>query len=127
MLSGLLLSATTAVACNSDVETIEGRELPEPWHLTEAPDEGDLSVEALYGGSVCTEFRRWEVEESSTSVVVHAIVFRATGDCTDDLVGELHTVRLEEPLGDRPLLGCDPEDSSADCRDVNRLRGGDQP
>ena len=46
---------------------------------------------------------------------------RDTGDCTDDLVVEPHTVELEEPLGDRPLHGCEPgSDLDADSLDVGR-------
>lgn len=102
-------------ACSSDAG---GREEAR-WRLTAEPDGRRIELRAEFGGSSCTEFDSWAVDETEAQVEIRAVIVRDTGDCTDDLVVEPHTVELEEPLGDRPLHGCEPgSDLDADCLDV---------
>ncbi len=89
------------------------------WALVEEPVGTTYELGAAFGGSSCTEFREWEVEEGSTEVEVRAIVtFSGEADCTADLVYEPYTLRLATPLGQRELLGCDPDDDDRDCTQV---------
>lgn len=116
-----LLGLVVAIGCGSSGGA-GGSLRPVLWHVTETTRENVFEVEALYGGSSCSEFRRWDVEESATSVRVEAIVeYTDVEVCTDDLLSEMHTVRLAEPLAERDLLGCDPDDETADCTLLNRL------
>ncbi|MET4226149.1 hypothetical protein [Oerskovia enterophila] len=64
----------------------------------------DLGVYA--GGSTCTDDDGIEVEEGAESVEVRAFVLRTTGTCSEDFGVRLVTVELEEPLGERALVGC---------------------
>lgn len=89
------------------------------WALTAEPDGATVPVRAEFGGSSCTEFHEWQIQESATKVEVQAFVrFSGAGDCSADLVTEPYTVRLTAPLGDRRLTGCDPENAQADCTTV---------
>lgn len=90
------------------------------WALVEEPVGEIFELQAEFGGSSCTEFKEWQVEESSTQVEVRAIVtFSGAGDCTADLVSQPYTLRLAEPLAERELLGCAPEDDVRDCTQVD--------
>ncbi len=91
---------------------------PVTWHLTAAPDGAELVLRAQFGGSSCTDFRDWRVDEADDEVRIEARVHVEPGDCTSDLVFEDHTVTLEEPLGERRLTGCAPDDPSVDCSTV---------
>lgn len=109
------MGALLALAACSDAG---GREEAR-WRLTAEPDGRRIELRAEFGGSSCTEFDSWAVDETEAQVEIRAVIVRDTGDCTDDLVVEPHTVELEEPLGDRPLHGCEPgSDLDADCLDV---------
>ena len=56
------------------------------------------------------------IDENAARVRVEAVVEYAEVEvCTDDLVLEMHTVRLAGPVGKRDLVGCDPDDGAADC------------
>lgn len=105
-----------------------GNQLTAPWVLAEAPQGTELHVEALIGGTSCTELLRWQVTETEERVEIRPVLRRTdAGNCTDDIGGETHVVRLEEPLGQRDLTGCsgnDPNmahdpasDPERDCRD----------
>lgn len=90
-----------------------------PWVLTEEPTGSDLQVQAVFGGSSCSSFEEWRVTESSDSVEIEALYKRSGArDCTADEILLYETISLDEPLGDRALVGCEPEVSSADCRRV---------
>ena len=109
----LALGAATAAVggCGDDGAREEVR-----WRLTAEPDGPRLELAAEFGGSSCTTFDEWAVDETDAQVEIRAVVVRSGGDCTDDLVVEAHAVELEEDLGDRPLLGCEPgDDLDADC------------
>lgn len=96
-----------------------GSDRPVKWALTAEPDGSTVRVRAEFGGSSCTDFNEWQVEETSTEVEVTAVVtFSGAGDCTADGVTESYTVGLADPLGNRRLVGCDPDDSEANCARV---------
>jgi len=96
-----------------------GPSRPVEWALTAEPDGSTVRVRAEFGGSSCTDFDEWQVEETSTEVEVTAVVtFSGAADCTADLVSEPYTVRLAVPLGNRRLVGCDPESAAANCATV---------
>lgn len=75
-----------------------------------SPDGSHLLVSTLFGGvaSDCTRFEGWEVVESGESVEITARLWerRAPAGCTDEGVVESLQVDLEQPLGDRDLVGC---------------------
>jgi hypothetical protein len=60
-------------------------------------------------GSPCSEFKDWDVAETSGSVTIRATAEFFGNECTADSVVEPMSVVLDEPLGDRRLLGCRPE------------------
>jgi outer membrane protein assembly factor BamB len=78
------------------------------------PDERHLLVTTLFGGVVsdCTHWEGWEVDESADRVEVRALVWRRTlpSSCTTEGVILTIEVDLDEPLGDRPLVGCGSDD-----------------
>lgn len=93
------------------------------WVLAEErPDE--LRVAVFVGGSTCTDYDRVEVVETGDEVRVEAFVWRDdAGACSEDF-GWLETpVPLEEPLGDRVLLGC--ADDEVEVRGWDRPPGSD--
>lgn len=105
-----------------------GNQLAAPWVLAETPKGTEVHVEALIGGTSCTELLRWHVTETEEQVEIRPVLRRTdAGDCTDDIGSEVHVVRLEDPLGQRDLTGCsgnDPNmahvpasDPERDCRD----------
>ncbi len=87
------------------------------WRLASEPQGSELEVRAEFGSSgLCRTFKKWAVDESSSEVWVQAIVTQSsTEECTDDLVMERRTIRLEEPLGTRRLTGCDSNNVDASC------------
>jgi hypothetical protein len=95
-----------------------------PWVLTDPPHGTELHVEALIGGTSCTELVRWQVTEDDEQVEILAVLARSDpGDCTDDIGSASQVVRLADPLGDRDLVGCtgnDPELSHIDETDQDR-------
>ena len=109
------------VGCGGDERTEQV-----PW--TRMPDppgsqstELEWRVEAVFGGSSCSELAGWDVSETQTEVVIVATATFEDGDCTDDQVREPHVVVLEEPLGTRRLVGCEPDHDSADCLLFDRI------
>lgn len=87
------------------------------WELREPPSAETLSLQAEFGGSSCTEFERWQVRETQSVVEIRAVILTSDAeDCTTDLVTERGTVTLNRPLGDRRLIGCDPDNGDRDCR-----------
>jgi hypothetical protein len=88
------------------------RETSHDWALT-AIDGSTLSIVVAVGSGSCNRFERVVVEETPedvtlTAVVGDKIVNPFGGGCTDDLNVEFVDVSLEEPLGERRLLGCMP-------------------
>lgn len=88
------------------------------WSLTAEPAGAALEVQAVFGGSSCSEFKDWDVKETDEEVDIRASALFEDGDCTADEVYEPHAVTLDAPLGDRRLVGCDPGDDDADCTQV---------
>ncbi len=89
------------------------------WTVIEKPDATTYQLRARFGGSSCTDFKEWQVEQTDEHVKVSAIVtFSGEADCTADEVFEPYTLRLSEPLGNRKLVGCDPPTADDDCSDV---------
>lgn len=114
-----VLVAVTAVAASCASSSVEHA----PWVLTDQPTGSQLQIRAEYGGSSCTSFREWRVDESAEMVEVVALVERSGAEqCTADLVHEDVTIDLDAPIDGRTLHGCRPDRSDADCRRV-----GDQP
>lgn len=87
-----------------------------PWRLTAEPEGSTIELRAEFGGSSCSDFDRWRVDESASEVEIHATARFEDGDCTADQVFEAHTVLLDAPLGERRLTGCLGSDANADCR-----------
>lgn len=116
---GALAAAIVLVAAFVWVRSNDGPvERRVRWELTAVPDGALLKLRAVFGGSSCTEFDEWKVDESDTQVDVGASALFESEDCTADEVFEPHSVVLNEPLGDRRLVGCDPTDMDADCTGV---------
>ena len=63
------------------------------------------TLELTVAGGACDEGYRAEVDYSSQVVEVTVLVTdKAGGDCPADLIDLLAVVRLDQPLGSRPLL-----------------------
>jgi hypothetical protein len=91
------------------------------WTLIEESTGEVLHVRAEFGGSSCTRFKQWQIEETLTSVEIVAVIERSDAeDCTTDLVSEEEIIKLDAPLGDRTLTGCRLE-GERDCRVVRPL------
>lgn len=94
-----------------------------PWRLLENPSDAPLEVEASFGGSSCTRFIEWRVDESQDEVDIRAVIERSNAEaCTADEVLEETTIELDAPLGDRTLRGCRPDNLDVDCRFVRDHR-----
>ena len=119
-LSALLL--VVAIGCGGDdrTEQVPWTRMPTP-SGAELPTLLELRVEAVFGGSSCSEFAGWDVSETETEVVIVASASFDDGDCSADQVREPHVVVLEEPLETRRLVGCEPGDDSADCMLFDRI------
>ncbi|MBD7950834.1 hypothetical protein [Oerskovia rustica] len=109
---GRARTITPAVAvCMLGVAVLAGCEAGEPqrlrveWVLL-AQDGTDLEVAVFAGGSTCIDVDEVEVDESTGTVEVRAFVQRTRGACSEDFGVRPTTVALEEPLGDRELVGC---------------------
>jgi hypothetical protein len=89
-----------------------------PWRLTAEPSDSTMELRAEFGGSSCSEFDQWRVDESASEVEILATAQFEDGDCTADEVFEAHTVVLDAPLAGRRLTGCLGSESNADCREV---------
>lgn len=117
---GLVSLAVMATGCGS-IERAE-------WVLTEPADGTTLELAVFAGNRTCLDFDRVEVvSEDASHVEVHGLVEYDGGGCTDDWDAATVTVELEEPLGDRELVGCTTDDlrwrgwnlePDADCAEV---------
>jgi hypothetical protein len=100
---------------------------PSYWRLSEPPDGRRLEVGIAVGNS-CDSFERIEVTETETSVTVQTFSRKDNSrqGCDDILLHHEETVELDEPLGDRELLGCAPEeiwyiDHEVDCAEPGNV------
>lgn len=100
---------------------------PSYWQLLEAPMGTTLKLDIAVGNS-CDAFERVDVEETEDAVTIRSYSRQTLGGggCEDLLIHEQVSVELEEPLGDRDLLGCAPEeiwyvDHDVDCAQPHRL------
>lgn len=110
LVGGIAIAVTACSSWSSE---------PARWELTREADSDALHLRAVYGGSSCTRFEEWRVDESDTVVTVEAIVERLdTSECTADEVYEPATLRLGDELGDRRLTGCRPDERDEECRDL---------
>jgi len=84
---------------------------PMEWRLTEAPNDTTLHLMIAIGGG-CEEFERVDVEETDLAVTISAYIRHSSpgpsSACTTELNTMLYDVKLQEPLRDRSLFGCDP-------------------
>lgn len=116
---GLATALIVLGACGSDDDSAETSG-PAFWSVTEPVSGAEFDIVIEVGSSSCDSLDRVIVDETSTTVTIEAIV-RNSGDeiCTMDMVIETETITLDEPLGDRELLGCDRNvaagASSRDC------------
>jgi hypothetical protein len=86
------------------------------WRVIDDSASPFLVVEASFGGSSCTRFIEWRVDESETEVDIRAVIERSNAEaCTADEVLEETTIELDAPLGDRTLRGCRPDNLDVDC------------
>ena len=104
-------------------ESVPYTELMKPsyWQLLEAPTGTTLQLDVAVGNS-CDSFERVDVEETEDAVTIRSYSRQTLdgGGCDDLMLHEQLSVELEEPLGDRDLLGCAPEeiwyiDHDVDC------------
>ena len=88
---------------------------PHEWHLTGvSPDERIMHVTTSFGGvaSDCNRWDRWEVAELDDRVVIAARLWQDPDAvvCTDEGHQRDRYIQLDEPLGDRELIGCQHDD-----------------
>lgn len=70
-------------------------------------DERQVRVSVFSGLSSCMGFDRVEVTEREDVVEIEGYAWHDGSDvCTDDFTGEPVIVELDDPLGDRDLVGC---------------------
>jgi hypothetical protein len=93
------------------------------WLLTTPADGAQLGISVYVGG--CDDFDRIAVTENQERVTIEAYVRTGMRNCGDDVINaEPKTVRLQAPLGNRLLQGCNPQSSEyyqpgypdSDCR-----------
>lgn len=109
MIARLALVAVVAVCACATGCTEDRTEAEVDWSLASPPVGREVNVRAEFGGSSCSEFKDWDVAETSSSVTIRATAEFFGNECTADLVVEPMSIVLDEPLGDRRLLGCRPE------------------
>lgn len=115
----MVVAVALLVGCSGGILPTRWTETTAPWRLEAEPDGPVLLVRAEFGGSSCTRFVGWEVDESDAAVEIAAIVERSDArECTADLVLERAQLTLDAPLGDRVLRGCEPTGGVGDCRRV---------
>lgn len=115
-----LLALAVAFAAGALVWTVlqDDEATRVPWRLTAEPTGSTIELRAEFGGSSCSEFDRWRVDESASEVEIQATARFEDGDCTADEVFETHSVLLDAPLDGRRLTGCLGSDTNAHCREV---------
>lgn len=131
---GLLVFAALAlVACGGDgVDTDERENVATEWYLRSIDPDG-RTVQLVYTmsgvASGCEREASASVEQTADKVVVTAyksVSLDTNRACTEEFAYIEESVTLDEPLGDRPLVGCRPGkvDTSEDeiCRDLERSR-----
>ena len=70
------------------------------WRVIDDSASPFLEVEASFGGSSCTRFVEWRVDESQDEVDIRALIERSDDEaCTADEVLEATTIELDAPLG----------------------------
>lgn len=83
------------------------------WTIEEAPSGAILVLRVAVGGN-CEEFERLDVVETEEAVTISATIRHSTpgpnSACDEYLAWHEATVELSQPLGDRELLGCAPEE-----------------
>ncbi len=80
------------------------------WFVLDQPSATELVVETVFGGSSCTRFVEWAVEESTEAVDIRAVIERSDApDCTADEVRVEERISFDAPLGTRELRGCQRE------------------
>jgi hypothetical protein len=107
----LLLMLLLSTACGRDSSAERAA-----WTYTAQPGGTELLFDADFDAS-CSRFLEWRVVESEEELEVLAIV-RDSGpeDCPPALLAsERYSTRVFMPLGDRRLVGCDPQDEDVDC------------
>jgi len=114
----LVLGVAFAAAALVGVALRDDDAMRVSWRLTAEPAGSTIELQAEFGGSSCSEFDRWRVDESASEVEIQATAHFEDGDCTADLVFEAHTVVLDAPLGERRLTGCIGSDANPECREV---------
>ncbi|MHA7132504.1 hypothetical protein [Oerskovia turbata] len=96
-----VLGALTLSACGAGDPQRRRAE----WILGVA-DGATLAVGVYAGGSTCVDYDGVEVEEGAEAVEVRAYVWQTEGACSEDFGVKVVEVELDEPLGDRSLVGC---------------------
>ena len=79
-----------------------------PWTAFELSDDGlSFEVKTYFGGR-CDRFAGWDVIQTDDRVEITANLWIPNNptDCTLALETRRLSVVLEEPLGDRPVVGC---------------------
>ena len=100
-------------------------EVPAEWVLRTRP-EGSSLVLRVAVGLPCNQLQPVEADETASTVTVNATVQLSDEPCDSMFVTEEVEVTLDQPLGDRTLLGCEaPSDEAVrldlanpDCRKV---------
>lgn len=80
------------------------------WELRTQQSGTELHI--LVARGACDDFDSTFVRETHSTVTVSAFIRQGLrSSCVDSIVLEPETVRLNEPLGNRNLLGCNPPGS----------------
>lgn len=116
--AALLLGGCSLLSGPLGQRVVEGS-----WRLDAiSPDGRTLLVSTGFGG--CEEYRGTDIDEGADEVLVRVRLAEPLGvaECTDELhVRQVH-VTLDEPLGERVLVGCGG--APAACADLTRNTAG---
>lgn len=132
-ISLLVLAAVVLGGCGGDgVDTDERENVATEWYLRSI-DPDDRTIHLVYTmsgvASGCEREAAATVEQTADRVIVTAyksVSLDTNRACTEEFAYIEESVTLDEPLGDRPLVGCRPGKTGASedaiCRDLERSR-----
>jgi len=104
--TALLVLALTGAGCG------DGGDEPvdAPWFVVGTRRADVLILDVGIGSSSCNDLHGFEAIESEDSIEIHAYVtVDEGGDCTADYDVLTVDLQLDDPLGQRRIVGCRPE------------------
>ena len=108
VVAALLVLALTGAGCGDGGGG--GERVDAPWFVVGTRRADVLILDVGIGSSSCNDLHGFEAIESEDSVEIHAYVtVDEGGDCTADYDVLTIDLQLDDPLGQRRIVGCRPE------------------